>query len=424
AQWTVILGDNGTGKTTLLKCLAGLELADAFSGSAEEPDQKKRTRLPKLYFFNETCRNAGQPHDKPVVVKVDSVYYARLENVFNSARVINARNQHGPLVMKKDKLAWLVNIANINSFLGEESSKNFKIYAYGASRRMGSGTLQETQNTDAAITLFSENEPLINAGEWLLQADYAVKSTEGEVKRYAQSRFEKIKALLIDLLPDVSDIRPKGITKTRLQAAVEVETPYGWVPMADLSLGCQTLIAWMTDLAVRLFERYPDKEEPLKEPAIVLVDEIDLHMHPKWQRNIIAHLTRIFKNTQFIVTVHSPLIVQAASDANLVLLKREGSHVNIHNQDCERIKGWRYDQVLTSDLFGLDSARPPEYDALFQRREILLAKPELSEKDKMELEAIGRRLDELPVTNTPEDNEAMSVLRKAADILKQHHSTL
>ncbi len=105
-----------------------------------------------------------------------------------------------------------------------------------------------------------------------------------------------------------------------------------WVSLRDLSLGYQTLIAWMVDLAHRLFERYPDCDNPLEQPAIVLVDEIDLHLHPKWQRTVISRLTRIFKQTQFIVTAHSPLIVQSApKDANIVLLKREGDQVVIHN---------------------------------------------------------------------------------------------
>lgn len=115
-------------------------------------------------------------------------------------------------------------------------------------------------------------------------------------------------------------------------------------------------------LAPRLFERYLDCDNPLEQPAIVLVDEIDLHLHPKWQRTIIDHLTHLFKQTQFIVTAHSPLIVQSApEDANIVLLIRQGDQVIIHNNE-EAIKGWRIDQVLTSDLFDLPSAIPAEYD--------------------------------------------------------------
>gem|GEM_PF-4408421 len=68
-------------------------------------------------------------------------------------------------------------------------------------------------------------------------------------------------------------------------------------------------------------------------------------------------LSGIFKQTQFIVTAHSPLIVQSApEEANIVLLKRQGDHVIIHNNE-QLIKGWRIDQVLTSDLFDLPSAR-------------------------------------------------------------------
>jgi predicted ATP-binding protein involved in virulence len=115
------------------------------------------------------------------------------------------------------------------------------------------------------------------------------------------------------------------------------------------------MIAWVVDLASRMFEAYPDSADPLSEPAIALVDEIDLHLHPRWQREITAHLDRLFPNVQFIVTAHSPLVVQAPGVTNVAVLRRVNDHVEIVN-DPEEVRGWRVDQILTSDLFGLSSA--------------------------------------------------------------------
>jgi predicted ATP-binding protein involved in virulence len=86
----------------------------------------------------------------------------------------------------------------------------------------------------------------------------------------------------------------------------------------------------------------------------VLVDEIDLHLHPEWQRKIIAHLTKYFPNTQFIVTAHSPLVVQSAEKINLVLLKHEkgSDHVNIVQPKIPSYQGWSLEEILT-ELMGL-----------------------------------------------------------------------
>jgi predicted ATP-binding protein involved in virulence len=185
-----------------------------------------------------------------------------------------------------------------------------------------------------------------------------------------------------------------------------------------MSLGYRTLMTWMVDFASRLFERYPDNPDPLAEPAIVLVDEIDLHLHPRWQRTLMQFLSETFPNTQFIVSAHSPLVVQAATDANIVLLRREGDHVVIDN-DIKAIRGWRVDQVLTSDLFGLESARPPQNDTALKERTRLLSKTRLTAKDKIRLQELEAEIGSLPTGETPQDLEAMDIIRRAAELLKK-----
>ena len=273
-------------------------------------------------------------------------------------------------------------------------------YGYGASRRMGTTELSEMQTADTIISLFDDNATLINAEEWLLQADYAAKSLEGEDRTRAAKRRDRIREVLIRLLPDVSDLRFAPSRTAPVRPTVQVQTPYGWVSIKEMSFGYRTLMTWMVDFASRLFERYPDSPDPLAEPAIALVDEIDLHLHPRWQRTLMQFLSDLFPNTQFIVSAHSPLVVQAATDANVVLLRREGDHVVIDN-DVQAIKGWRVDQVLTSDLFGLESARPPQNDAALKERNRLLSKARLTAKDKTRLRELEAEIGSLPTGETP-----------------------
>jgi len=176
-------------------------------------------------------------------------------------------------------------------------------------------------------------------------------------------------------------------------------------------------VAWMVDFASRLFDLYPKSPNPLAEPAVVLVDEIDLHLHPRWQRTLMGYLSERFPNTQFIATAHSPLVVQAAQDANIVLLRREGDHVVIEN-NVEAVRNWRVDQILTSDLFGLESARPPETEKLLEERTKILSKARLTKKDRERLKELEEEIGPLPTGETPEEIEAMDVIRRAAERLK------
>jgi predicted ATP-binding protein involved in virulence len=150
-----------------------------------------------------------------------------------------------------------------------------------------------------------------------------------------------------------------------------------------------------------------------------LIDEIDLHLHPKWQRELIDYLTNLFPNTQFIVTTHSPLIVQAAAarDANIVVCRREGDHVVI-DQSVEAVKNWRTDQILTSDLFDLPIDRPKEIEPFLEERQKILSKAKLTKKDEKRLEELEEKIGSVPpVMKNPKYDEAMDIIMRAAEKL-------
>lgn len=393
APWTIILGENGVGKTTLLQCLA-----------AFQPDIERDLIYLTDIFYKmgaigslRTNQRAQKSEFAVTISTGDKIHPTRLKAFIGTLALTT----------------WQNGISHNGHAM---DTRNLICYGYGASRRMGKASLSEQRTEDTTASLFSDDVDLINAEEWLLQADYAATKAPKNNTRAGERR-DQIIEVLKALLPDVSEVRFSASEKEIGPASVEFETPYGWVGLKDLSLGYRTLTTWMVDLASRLFDRYPHSKNPLAEPAIVLVDEIDLHLHPRWQRTLIQFLSERFPNTQFIATAHSPLVVQAADSANIVLLRREGDYVVI-NKNMERIKNLRVDQILTSELFGLKSARPPQIDSALKEREQLLTKAHLTKADEKKLVALEAQIGRLPTGETPEDMQAMDIIRRAAELLK------
>jgi predicted ATP-binding protein involved in virulence len=417
AQWTVILGNNGVGKTTLLRCLAGMEtrpvvyeksfLVDGVEKFEEEKDFEPM--LWQSYNLEEIWEEIGiAVHESYISETIPAINVSYASNV----TLASFKTVENP-DFQKDYISIVID-AELE--LSRAEFKGAACYGYGATRKMGGASLSDSNTSYHSASLFSDDALLLNAEEWLLQTDYAAKSSSGKTKTRLKKQFKQIVEILKQILPDVKDIRIDLDEYHEIPVA-QFLTPFGWIRLSSLGLGYRTTIAWMVDLAVRLFKRYPDSEDPLAEPAIVLVDEIDLHMHPKWQRDIMQFLTDRFPNTQFIVTAHSPLVVQAAQDANIVLLRREGDRVVIDNNP-EIIENWRVDQVLTS-VFEMPSARPAKIEPLLQRRKEILTKPKLTASDRAELQELEAQIGTLPTAETSEDIKAMDIIRRAAKLLEQ-----
>lgn len=395
AKWTVLLGDNGVGKTTLLQCLYAMAPVVEGHGTEATTLPRAATNLRNVALGRAGCEDG------------------RVTTTLSFGSLATA--------ITNDELATIsipaTDVVTHYNFGVDASHEHAPCLccAYGASRRIGDRWIEDRDVHDSGESLFSADVPLVNAVEWLLQADYAARGTGG---KRAVRRRDAVKQALIDLLPDVSAIREAGLDEEpRPRPRVEVHTPYGWVSIRALSLGYQTMIAWIVDLASRMFEVYADSDDPLAEAAIVLVDEIDLHLHPRWQRQITSHLDTLFPNVQFIVTAHSPLVVQAPGVSNVAVLRRNGDHVEILN-DPDEVRGWRVDQILTSDLFGLESARPVDVERDLERQRQLLLLDDPTEAEQQELRELDTRLAKLPPGELPRDREAWSL---AYDLAKKLH---
>ena len=431
AKWTLILGENGVGKTTLLQCLARMRpvtLGNGNGAGKEESCNGYRVE-PELSSekSNETLNRYIRNGDDVTM---------KMEAVFSDDRKLEDASENSNDVEYPDDIRTKIRLERRNNKLedicttGEskmELDKDLCIYGYGAARRMGSSNFQlsgffdppDILLLDPLDSLFDDSTDLYDAEEILGKLDYAALRD----KRGAKKLMEKLKRVLSDVLPDIQesdhiDIRGPSVPgDPEEESGIYITTKYGSVPFSQLSLGYRVAFAWIVDIAWRMLQRYPDSENPLAEPGIILVDEIDLHLHPRWQREIRAYLTKHFPNVQFIVTAHSPLMAQDALDANLVVLRDEGGHVVIEN-DPMAIHGWRIDQVLTSGLFGLRTSRRLEIEQLILEREEILEKPERNSQDDNRLRYLDEKLDTLPTAESHEDQEAMDIIRRAAALLK------
>lgn len=167
---------------------------------------------------------------------------------------------------------------------------------------------------------------------------------------FPDPQLEAVRNSLLQFLPEF-----KNLTVRRNPLRMEVKKGGKSLTVNQLSDGEKCMIAMVGDLARRIAIANPIRQNPLEGKGIVLIDEIDLHLHPKWQRMVVSKLIEVFPHCQFIISTYSPHVITHVHPKNLYLLKQTESGTTAE-RPLESY-GKNVDRIL-EDLMGLPTTRP------------------------------------------------------------------
>lgn len=233
---------------------------------------------------------------------------------------------------------------------GKQKISYEHIYAYGVNRFRNDS---DKQDDYGFLTLFSHDEYLENPLKWLQHLDY--KEAKGEVPEISLIKAKEILSEILEKNVTI-EVTPDGVTFNERGTILEFD---------QLSDGYKSVLVWVCDLLARLSTSQPEVNEINDFQGIVLVDEIGMFLHPKWQRTIVGKLRSWFPNIQFIFTTHSPIVVLGASrDAVFYKVYKEDGITKVADPiDNESLSHLMANSILTAPfLFGLDSARANAFD--------------------------------------------------------------
>jgi LPXTG-motif cell wall-anchored protein len=354
-RWSLLLGDNGVGKSTVLKAIATAicgKDAEPFAGQLIHTTSRVARIVlsfgPNEYMATLVSRDGGQA-DIEVAPSRPLETEGWLAIAFPPLRTVSWARSKGP---------------------GPEGKRR--------------------PTTEDLLPLLKGGiDPRLDElKQWLVNLDYWSKSEPDTHGRYARLRDEFFE--LANSLAEGVPLRFKRIDEFTHQVTVETED--GEVPIEAVSQGTASLVGWTGFLLQRLYEVYGQQEgDPRRRYALVLLDEIDAHMHPSWQQTLVERLSGAFPGVQFVASTHSPLIAGSLAPCSIFRFRREEGRV-VAEQPPTSFKGWRVDQILTSPLFGLQTGRESETERLLLRYSELAARDHLEPKEQEELRSAAEAL--------------------------------
>jgi ABC-type multidrug transport system ATPase subunit len=416
--WTVLLGDNGVGKSTVLRAIAvGLAGSEAGEAAGRLISAGKESAGGSIKLRTE----AGTEYTT-LITKGD--------------RTIVQSQGSRPLEVER----WLA--------LGFPPLRTFTLTPV---IDLPSPGLQRLTSGDLTPLIKGELDPRPDKLKaWLIDLDYRDKD-ERVSNRSSWSFLRKedpptqFTSLIEQFFRVIRDLTPGlklGQVKIDpVKKEVYVETEEGLLRIEMVSQGTQSLLGWVGILMQRLNDFYSQTPSSplqgsagpvrslLEQHALVLMDEIDAHMHPKWQQQIVHTLKQLFPNVQFIATTHSPLIVAGMERREVLVARRGGEGEKnagrvVIERPKQKLKGLRADQILTATgLFNMESTLTPDLDAARQRYTFLAAKKDRSPKEEDELKEIAENL-EIRAPAPHETEVARLAFDKMQQALEAHLSGL
>lgn len=370
---TVIFGVNGTGKTTILSAINHLSW-----GWLNRLNAAQGTAFKSL--------EAGLVHTGSSRLEISMSVKLNDDEYELKKAYTKARPGKGTVVESNKKLYDLF----LNRFneLYYADDKDIPVFVnYGTNRSVLDIPLRIRKKHEfskwTALERTIENElDYRTFFEWFRnQEDY-----EAEIIRekqdfdYRDSQLECVRVAVEAMMDGFHDLRVKRnplrmtVTKNGIDYGVD-----------QLSDGEKCTLALFGDLARRLALANPNKEKPLEGNGVVLIDEIELHMHPSWQRKVLRTLSEVFPNIQFIITTHSPQILGEIDDTYNIFFLDENNTVT----ELSRMDGFDSNYIL--ETFMNTDSKNKNTKAIIEKAYDLISDGRYSEaKDKInELEKVS-----------------------------------
>ncbi|MBT8143555.1 MAG: AAA family ATPase [Gammaproteobacteria bacterium] len=357
-KWTIILGENGTGKSTLLRAAA---LATCGSEAVAEVIGNPRgwvrrgTRRAVLAATLQT--KAGEDRDIELVI-----------NKGDSLSQVITRASKG-LDLLDDAL--------------EHADRNYFVAGYGPSRRYSDAVLGtegsrfHSARAQNVATLFDRDAELNPLEAWAMTLDYEQGEEGVAIVQKALSAF--LPGLRFDHID-------------RKRRTLMFRTPDGVIPLSYLSDGYQNVACWVGDMLYRVYQTFDDYSEPLRTRGLLIVDEIDLHLHPIWQRRLHDFLNTKLPNMQLLVTTHSAVTAQQSGPFEIHYLKRQGKAVGLERFEPDP-GSLLISQLLMTEAFGLSTDESKGLEDKRKRYRKLRDADQLSARQERELNKLATDID-------------------------------
>lgn len=380
-KWTLILGENGTGKSNVLKSIALLTAgSDALGELLGKNDSWIRN--------NETS------------CTIEATLQTKKGDERAISLTINRGDTLSEIVSNNQEALRLIDDAIKNA------ERNYFVVGYGASRRLSNDALsgfEKSRYSGRSVNvrnLFDGSFSLNPLTSWVIDLDY----------RAGEEGITIVREALNDFLPDTAF---HSINKDKKQ--VMFQTADGIIPLEQLSEGYQNMAAWIGDLLFRVTETFKDYKKPLEARGLLLIDEVDLHLHPKWQRKLIDFLSNKLPHFQVVATTHSPLTAQQADTGELYALKRNEKNEIEIIPFVGSPKTLLVNQLLMTPVFGLETDESLEVEKAKNEYDDLKSKEgNLSEEEKKKLKEVKEKLKKtLPKRTRPlTTDKEMALLQK------------
>ena len=190
------------------------------------------------------------------------------------------------------------------------------------------------------------------------------------------------------------------------------QTPDGSLPLEVLSDGYQNIISWCGDLLYRITETFTNYVKPLEARGLLLIDEVDLHLHPLWQRKLVDFLQKKLPHFQILATTHSPLTAHQTSENELYLLRRPPGSPPMLEPFPGDPRKLLLHQFLMSPAFGLETADSRHIEGLKQEYDELQSSTHQSDLGHVKQAEIAAELADAPEwrIDTPQARQRAELL--------------